>query len=854
MQNKKMKEVKMVHPPRVGSTSSTHTFVEKVHDTMNSIPDEMIMCILENCKIHDVVISFQYVNKQFYEQCKIYIKEVKKRYFLFGAYRYDLQKHELKFIPHIIFPKFELHASNVDKKDPHIIDQDPRDVLLLPTNSNQNAHSKTFQHDSSTSPHTIDLLVNFIALSKQWRKGMNNFKYHSMHMPYDSLYAYPILLFSFMNGVHSSGRQYSSGGGGGGGSSLLFHHFHSSCSTNNSNKIFCVDLETFSCVKWCVDLEQYVRSPLQVCQTFQNDRQLIIILRRVDTTFVMSLRKQTGQVEFIYNVSQDQMNVMTNETSSCVHTHTSTTFQKWKRKSGSSSVSNPPPPPQHHHFNNNMNYVSLLREQTSSFSSSSLPHETTQNSIKKRTFDCAVLTSHHLILSVYGNESSISSLISIHLKTFKTCAMATWNRLTTTFNLTITDLENEYSQRQMNPPNRIFFDVRPQGSHVHFVSCNLFLNEERTQEEISVNTNNHDTMTTTTSSTFEKQVPSNTTTTTNTTNTTHHHNLLDLENATFEYTVPIMMGTRNLQVDFTCIGSEYWLMSGTEKQKLRTELVHLKSGTKIENTSNPLAMYMVEKDSQLVGLLSVEIYDVHEMSFCPIQRVEDVQGGEGGTDSSSSSCSNHCGTTDPIQKYNDHDEERREAVSCTTEEATTTTRHNSSVISIGNPSWRTPMDDLSKFSYQPNVQTIVLENRLYVLVSGGHGIFLYCLNIHNGNLLWKQCIIESTTTSHFSHFDVSCTLKRDVCTKTQGRSICIVGTLEEVAYFLVEVDAQSGERLGMNPHMHAWSFHERLVEQTQQSLSSLTLIPTSLHENDREDDEDKNNHRTTSPNKKCVIC
>ncbi|KAG2387160.1 hypothetical protein C9374_001492 [Naegleria lovaniensis] len=452
---------------------------------------------------------------------------------------------------------------------------------------------------------------------------------------------------------------------------------------------------------------------------------------------------------------------------------------KWKRKSGNGGHSL-------------VQQQSAITTTMNSVQESNSTKNTTHS--KKRTFDCAVLTSNHIILSVYGIESSsTSTLISIHLTNFKIQTLAKWNRLTTTFNLTITDLENEYSQRQVNPPNRLFFDVRPQGSHVHFTCCHLEERELVVAEERDhiISTSNH-----------------------------HSQNLLDLEQSCFEYTVPVMVGTRNLQVDFTCLGSEYWLMSGTEKQKLRTELVHLKSGQKIENSTNPLAMYMVEKDAKLVGLLSVEIYENHEMSFCPL-----IQ--------------NEIGSSSHDSPQNEHGLIPQQVETSTT-------------AVIGIPIWRTKIDDLSKFSYQPNVQNILLQDRLYVVVSGGHGIFLYCLNIQNGNLIWKQCLIESTATSHFSHFDVSCTLKRQVCTNTKGSSICIVGTLEEVAYFLMEFDAESGESrsLERKEYLHGWSNHENLVEQTQQALTRLKI----QNDDHSEDDGMTTTHSSLLQHKKCVIC
>ncbi|KAG2387161.1 hypothetical protein C9374_001493 [Naegleria lovaniensis] len=230
--------------------------------TMSSIPDEMIFCILENCRIFDILTSFQYVNKQFYEQCKIYIAQVQRRYVLFGSYRYDLQKHELKFIPHIIFPKLQSILSNM-------LTEHAQEQHLSTTNSFDpptTAHPNTSQiHDHSHAKyfipsHTMNLLVHFTTLSKHWRKGMNNFKYHSIHMPYDSLFAYPLLF---------SGNSKLSKG--------LFHH---SPPLQDEFKIICVDLETFSCVRWSLDLEPYFPwepIPLQVRQTFQNHKQLIIV-------------------------------------------------------------------------------------------------------------------------------------------------------------------------------------------------------------------------------------------------------------------------------------------------------------------------------------------------------------------------------------------------------------------------------------------------------------------------------------------------------------------------------------------------------------------------------------------------
>ena len=535
-------------------------------DGVTSLPDDMVHCILEYCCYYDISKQIQLVNHQWKIQSDSYVlNHLSKRYALFGGYRYDLVCHELELIQMIVL-----------KQVKRLGDQ--------------------FSIDNKSAISLCDFISQFEGVSECWNSGMNCFKYHSVFLPFDSLYIYPVM-WPF---------------------------------------IVCWDIETLVKLKWKFDLSSCISDTLQsIKQIIHNDKYLFILINCCTTDILCCIRKKDGILVFSFNC----MNVIISQG----NTHPK--------------------------------------------------------------IDTMVLTPCSIVLSVYKNDAH-AMLIRIDLENFTERKLINWNRLNTTFNLMITDMENDYSQKQ-NSSGHVFFDIRPQGTHVIFTSLDLSIEE-------------------------------------------------DVEDShKFNYSIPIANGARNIQVELTSIGSEYWIFSGMDdKRRLRTELVELKTGLKIENTIMPTAMYMVEDNGKLIGLIS---YSGTNLSYCAVK--------------------------------------------------------NQTVVEM----WSTN-HALSEFSYKPNVQTLYFNDRLYVLLAGGDGVFVLCLDISTGQIIWQDTVVKKEgTVSHFSHFDLYFNLKRDLCEKSNFKSVFVCGTVKEMAFFFLEYDASTGNIKGSRSD--SWQSHlKALPSLTKQIL------------------------------------
>ncbi|EFC39179.1 predicted protein [Naegleria gruberi] len=630
------------------------------------LPDEIILLILQYSNFTTIEKVLKHLNHQFYKSSHYYFENyLQNRYHLYGCYKFDLLTKKTCLIYHDILTatikKNVFHYDNNDNSDNSDNNRNNDEIIgddylsfesileFLMENSDRN-------RDYSDQNNCLELLIDYYELMVKWMPGTTNFTFHSNHLPYDHFFAYPI----------------------------VFTGAAASNNNNNSNnylgmKITCVDLETFSNIRWSIQLKDLKWPLYQLSgnnnRSYQNKRQLFVTLKDDHCRYVMSIRKDLGIIEFIYNITHDSLLIV---------------------KEGNSHVP--------------------LYDQVKALNEKQTGKLTSTN----RVLDNIITSRDYLIISCRENESqsnNYSTLTCIHLRNFEKKTILKWNRMKSSINTSLTDLENEFSQDQTNCGNLLLLDIRSNDSRVTIASLKL----DSKLEDI---------------------------------------NLENYRN-NFQYCVPMINGSRNLHVDLTCLGSEYYLISGVDdKHKIRTELVNLKSGEKIENLKKPTAVYMVENlNNNLVGLVSIT--ETH-LAFCKLN-----------------------------------------------------------INVIEEPEWEIPIHELTKFPYYPNVQTILIENYLIVSIYGSAGFYMFCFNAENGQILWKDIIIESTEMNRFSHFDVSCNISRNISLRTRN-TVAICGSSKEHAFFFIQYQAETGERQGPAiHHINTWENHIQKTKEYHQQVIQL---------------------------------